>query len=29
MHIMEGFLPVEQAVGWTVISAPFVGYGLV
>lgn len=29
MHIMEGFLPVEQAVGWTVASAPFVGYGLV
>lgn len=29
MHIMEGFLPAEQAIGWTVVSAPFVGYGLV
>jgi len=28
MHIMEGFLPVEHAVGWTVASAPFVAYGL-
>jgi cobalt/nickel transport system permease protein len=28
MHIMEGFLPVEHAVGWSVASAPFVGYGL-
>ncbi len=24
MHIMEGFLPVEHAVGWTLVSAPFV-----
>ena len=24
MHIMEGFLPVEHAVGWTLASAPFV-----
>ncbi|SBT03086.1 Cobalt transport protein CbiM 2 [Candidatus Accumulibacter aalborgensis] len=28
MHIMEGFLPVEHAVGWSVASAPFVAYGL-
>jgi len=28
MHIMEGFLPVKHAVGWTVVSAPFVIYGL-
>ena len=28
MHIMEGFLPVKHAVGWTVASAPFVAYGL-
>ncbi|MBL8416183.1 MAG: energy-coupling factor ABC transporter permease [Propionivibrio sp.] len=28
MHIMEGFLPVEHAVGWTIASAPFVAYGL-
>ncbi|MBK7814055.1 MAG: energy-coupling factor ABC transporter permease [Rhodocyclaceae bacterium] len=24
MHIMEGFLPVEHAVGWTLASVPFV-----
>ena len=28
MHIMEGFLPVEHAVGWTLASAPFVAWGL-
>jgi len=28
MHIMEGFLPVAHAVGWTLASAPFVAYGL-
>lgn len=28
MHIMEGYLPVEHAVDWTVVSAPFVGFGL-
>ena len=28
MHIMEGFLPVEHAVGWTVASAPFVAWGV-
>lgn len=28
MHIMEGFLPVKHAVGWTIASAPFVAYGL-
>ena len=28
MHIMEGFLPVEHALGWTVASTPFVAYGL-
>lgn len=27
MHIMEGFLPVAHAVGWTVVSAPFVMVG--
>lgn len=29
MHIMEGFLPLEHAVGWTVASAPFVAYGVI
>lgn len=24
MHIMEGFLPIEHAIGWTLASAPFV-----
>ena len=28
MHIMEGFLPIEHAVGWTIASAPFVAYGI-
>ncbi|MBL8407635.1 MAG: energy-coupling factor ABC transporter permease [Candidatus Accumulibacter sp.] len=28
MHIMEGFLPVEHALGWTLASAPCVAYGL-
>lgn len=28
MHIMEGFLPVEHALGWTIASAPFVAYGI-
>lgn len=28
MHIMEGFLPIEHAIGWTAASAPFVAYGL-
>ena len=28
MHIMEGFLPVEHAVGWSLAAAPFVAYGL-
>ena len=28
MHIMEGFLPVEHAVGWSVASAPFVAWGV-
>lgn len=28
MHIMEGFLPVIHAIGWSVAAAPFVGYGL-
>ena len=27
MHIMEGFLPVEHALGWTLASAPFIAYG--
>lgn len=28
MHIMEGFLPATHAIGWSVISTPFVAYGL-
>lgn len=28
MHIMEGYLPVEHALGWWVVSAPVVGFGL-
>jgi cobalt/nickel transport system permease protein len=28
MHIMEGFLPVEHAIGWSLVAAPFVVYGL-
>ncbi len=28
MHIMEGFLPVRHAIGWSVASAPVVAYGL-
>lgn len=28
MHIMEGFLPVEHALGWTLAAAPFVAAGL-
>ena len=28
MHIMEGFLPVKHAIGWSIASAPFVAYGL-
>lgn len=28
MHIMEGFLPVGHAVGWGVVSLPFVGWGV-
>ncbi len=28
MHIMEGYLPLNHAVGWTVVSAPFVIHGL-
>jgi cobalt/nickel transport system permease protein len=28
MHIMEGFLPIRHALGWTVVSAPFVAYGI-
>ena len=28
MHIMEGFLPVEHAVGWTAASLPFVAWGV-
>lgn len=29
MHIMEGFLPAEHALGWTLASAPFVVWGVV
>jgi cobalt/nickel transport system permease protein len=28
MHIMEGFLPVDHAVGWSLACAPFVAYGI-
>jgi cobalt/nickel transport system permease protein len=28
MHIMEGFLPAQHALGWGVASAPFVALGL-
>jgi len=28
VHIMEGFLPVEHALGWTLASAPFLAGGL-
>jgi len=28
LHIMEGFLPIQHAIGWTMASAPFVAYGL-
>ena len=27
MHIMEGFLPVEHALGWSIAAAPFVALG--
>lgn len=27
MHIMEGFLPVSHAIGWTMAAAPFVAHG--
>jgi cobalt/nickel transport system permease protein len=27
MHIMEGFLPPAHALGWTVVSLPFVAWG--
>ena len=29
MHIMEGFLPASHALGWTLVSAPFVVAGAV
>lgn len=28
MHIMEGFLPVEHAIGWSLAAAPCVAWGL-
>ncbi len=28
MHIMEGYLPVSHAIGWGVVSAPFVALGI-
>lgn len=28
MHIMEGFLPIKHALGWSIVSAPFVAVGL-
>jgi len=27
MHIMEGFLPWQHALGWTLASAPFLAFG--
>ncbi|HSQ42363.1 MAG TPA: energy-coupling factor ABC transporter permease [Fibrobacteraceae bacterium] len=27
MHIMEGFLPVKHAIGWGLVTLPFLGYG--
>ena len=29
MHIMEGYLPLSHCVGWSVVSIPFVAYGIV
>lgn len=29
MHIMEGFLPFEHALGWTLVSSPFIAWGLI
>ncbi|AJF05511.1 energy-coupling factor ABC transporter permease [Geoalkalibacter subterraneus] len=28
MHIMEGFLPADHAIGWSLASAPVVAYGV-
>ena len=28
MHIIEGFLPVEHAIGWGIASAPVVAWGI-
>jgi len=28
MHIMEGFLPMEHAIGWTLASAPVLAWGV-
>lgn len=28
MHIMEGFLPASHAIGWSIVSAPVVAYGV-
>jgi cobalt/nickel transport system permease protein len=28
MHIMEGFLPPDHALGWSVAAIPFLAYGL-
>ena len=28
MHILEGFLPIEHGIGWTIASAPFVAHGI-
>ncbi len=29
MHIMEGFLPLQHALGWTAVSAPVLVWGIV
>ena len=28
MHILEGFLPIRHAVGWTLAALPVVGFGI-
>ncbi len=28
MHIMEGFLPVAHAIGWSIAAAPFIAAGI-
>lgn len=28
MHIMEGFLPVQWSIGWTLVAIPFIVFGI-